>query len=69
MERAFLCQIAVLNTSRTLQNSTAYIGSWPKALKDNPKWVLKASRQAKDAVEYVMTGNLSVGKGRAAATT
>jgi len=50
MERAFLCQIAVLNTSRTLQNSTAYIGSWLKALKDNPMWVLKASRQARQAL-------------------
>ena len=69
MERAFLCQIAVLNTSRTLQNSTAYIGSWPKALKDNLLWVLKASKQAREAVEYVMTGKLLEGKGRAAATT
>jgi len=47
MGAAFLCQIAALDTFRTLQNSTAYIGSRPKALKDNPMWVLKASKQAR----------------------
>jgi len=56
MGAAFLCQIAALDTSQTLQNSTAYIGSWLKALQSNPKWVLKASKQARDAVEFVLTG-------------
>ena len=68
MGAAFLCQIAALDTSQTLQNSTAYIGSWLKALQNNPKWVLRASKQAREAVEYVMTGKLPEGKGRAAVT-
>jgi antirestriction protein ArdC len=68
MGAAFFCQIAALDTSHTLQNSTAYIGSWLKVLKDNPRWVLKASKQAREAVEYVMTGKLPEGKGRATAT-
>jgi antirestriction protein ArdC len=59
MGAAFFCQIAALDTSQTLQNSASYIGSWLKALKDNPKWVLKASKQAREAVELVMTGKLT----------
>jgi len=68
MGAALPCQIAALDTSETLQNSTAYIGSWLNALKDNPKWFLRASKQAREAVEYVMTGNLPEGRGRATAT-
>ena len=68
MGAAFFCQIAALDTSQTLQNSTAYIQSWIQHLQNNPKWVLKASKQAREAVEYVMTGKLPEGKGRAAAT-
>ena len=68
MGAAFFCQIAALDTSQTLQNSTAYIQSWIQHLQNNPKWVLKASKQAREAVEYVMTGKLPEGRGRAAAT-
>jgi hypothetical protein len=32
MGAAFFCRIANLDTSHTLQNSTAYIYSWIKAL-------------------------------------
>lgn len=68
MGSAFLCQLAGLDTSETLQNSAAYIQSWLRVLKDNPKWVLRASKQAKDAVEFVLTGKLPEVKARAAAT-
>ena len=68
MGAAFLCQMAALDTSETLQNSTAYIGSWLKPLQNNPKWVLQASKQAKDAVEFVLTGRLPEGRARAAAS-
>jgi len=68
MGAAFLCQMAALDTSQTLQNSTAYIGSWLKPLQNNPKWVLKASKQAKDAVEFVLTGRLPEGGARVAAS-
>jgi len=68
MGAAFFCQIAALDTSETLQNSAAYIQSWIQHLQNNPKWVLKASKQAKDAVEFVMSGKLSEVKGHATAT-
>ena len=68
MGAAFLCQMAALDTSQTLQNSTAYIQSWLKPLQSNPKWLLKASKQAKDAVEFVLTGRLPEGRTRAAAS-
>ncbi len=68
MGAAFLCQMAALDTSETLQNSTAYIQSWLKPLQSNPKWLLKASKQAKDAVEFVLTGRLPEGRERAAAS-
>jgi antirestriction protein ArdC len=67
MGAAFFCQIAALDTSQTLQNSTAYIGSWIQHLQNNPKWVLKASKQAREAVEFVMTGQKAV-KAKAGAT-
>jgi len=68
MGAALLCQMAALDTSETLQNSTAYIGSWLKPLQNNPKWVLKASKQAKDAVEFVLSGKLPEGRERASAS-
>ena len=55
-------------TSEILQNSTAYIGSWLKPLQNNPKWVLQASKQAKDAVEFVLSGKLSEERERASAS-
>jgi antirestriction protein ArdC len=64
---AFFCQMAALDTSQTLQNSTAYIQSWIQHLQNNPKWVLKASKQAKDAVEFVLTGQLPEAKAHATA--
>jgi len=36
MGTAFFCQIAALDTSQTLQNSTAYIQSWIQHLQNNP---------------------------------
>jgi antirestriction protein ArdC len=68
MGAAFFCQIAALDTSETLQNSTAYIQSWIQHLQNNPKWVLKASKQAKDAVEFVMSGRLPEVRAHATAT-
>lgn len=38
---------------QSLNNTAAYIKSWAKKLRDNPKWVYKASSQAKKAVEYI----------------
>lgn len=58
MGAAFMCQLANLDTSQTIKNSTAYIQSWLKPLRDNPSWVLKASKRAREAVEFVLTGKI-----------
>jgi antirestriction protein ArdC len=68
MGAAYLCQLAGLDTSETLKNSAAYVQSWLKPLQDNPRWVLQASRQAKDAVEFVLTGKLPEARAHATAT-
>jgi len=58
MGAAFMCQLADLDTSATIKNSTAYIQSWLKPLKENPAWILKASKRAREAVEFVLTGKI-----------
>lgn len=69
MGAAFLCQLAGLDTSETLPNSSAYIQSWIQHLQNNPRWVLKASKHAREAVEYIQTGQIpsKEGAGSAAA--
>ncbi|OPY50660.1 MAG: hypothetical protein A4E48_01812 [Methanosaeta sp. PtaU1.Bin060] len=64
---AYLCQLAGLDSSETLKNSAAYVQSWLKPLKNNPRWVLKASRQAREAVEFIQTGKLPAGGAAATA--
>lgn len=58
MGAAFLCQIAQLDTSETIKNSASYIASWLRPLQENPKWVLQASKQAREAVEFILSGQL-----------
>lgn len=58
MGAAFLCQIAQLDTSETVKNSASYIASWLRPLQENPKWVLQASKQAREAVEFILSGQL-----------
>ncbi|NPV63677.1 MAG: DUF1738 domain-containing protein [Methanotrichaceae archaeon] len=67
MGAAFLCQICALDSPETVENSSAYIQSWLKPLKDNPRWVLQASKQARAAVEYILTGQMPVREGAASA--
>jgi antirestriction protein ArdC len=69
MGAAFLCQIARLDTSDTIQNSAAYIASWLKHLQQNTKWVLQASKLAREAVEYILTGQLPGSEASAVAAT
>jgi antirestriction protein ArdC len=68
MSAALFCQIADLDTSETPQTSTAYILSWIQHLRNNPKWILKASKQTRETLDFVLTGELPEGRGRAAAT-
>ena len=68
MGAAYLCQVAQLDTTETIQNSAAYIASWLSHLKNNPKWIVQASSKAREAVEYLLTGQLSGIVANAAAT-
>jgi antirestriction protein ArdC len=53
MTAAFLCAEAeILN--RTLDNSAAYIASWIKVLKGDPKLVVCAAAQAQKAADFIL---------------
>ena len=58
MGAAYLCQVAQLDTTETIQNSAAYIASWLSHLKNNPKWIVQASSKAREAVDFILTGQL-----------
>ncbi len=68
MGAAYLCQIAQIDTTETIQNSAAYIASWVSHLKNNPKWIVQASSKAREAAEYLLTGQVQGGANCAAAT-
>lgn len=69
MGAAFFCQLCALDSPETMENTAAYIQSWLRALKDNPKWVLQASKQARAAVEFVLTGLMAAREGACNAAT
>lgn len=50
---AFL--LAEFGMKADLQNSTAYVQSWIKELKNDTSFIFKASRHASDAVQYLMS--------------
>ena len=50
---AFLCAEAGISTD-TLDNSAAYIASWSKALKSEPRWIVHAAGQAAKAADLIM---------------
>jgi antirestriction protein ArdC len=50
---AFLCnKFGILN--RTFNNSAAYIQSWVKVLKSDPKMIFKAASKAQKAFDYIV---------------
>ena len=57
---AFLCQICAIDSPETLHSSTAYIQSWLKVFKGDTKIVMQASKQARAAVEFILTGQKAV---------
>jgi len=67
MGAAFFCQIAPSIHPRPCKTRPPIFSPGSSYLQNNPKWVLKASKQARVAVEYVMTGKLPEGRRRAAA--
>lgn len=51
---ANICSVTGIETPSTFKNSTAYIQSWLKALKNDPKMIVFASAQAEKATKYIL---------------
>lgn len=56
---SFLCAIGGINNDDTEKNTVAYLQSWIKALKNDNKFIFKASTQAQKSVDFIM-GKLEV---------
>ncbi len=54
---ASLMNIIGIETNHSFRNSTAYIQSWIKVLKNDVKFIVSASSRAEKAVEYIMNAN------------
>ena len=50
---SFLCNMVGIESEKVFKNSVAYIQSWLKALKNDPKMIVHASAQAEKAVKYM----------------
>lgn len=50
---AMLCNIAGIETEKTLNNSAGYIKSWIKKLKNDNKLIVQASNSAQKVVDYI----------------
>ena len=51
---AFMCRHTGID-SMVIDNQAAYLKSWLKALKDNPKWLVSAASQAQKAFDHIVT--------------
>ena len=67
MGAAFLCRMCALDSPETFENQAAYVQSWLKVFKGDTKIVMQASKQAREAVEFVLTGQKAT-KAKAGAT-
>ncbi len=54
MTAAFLLAEVGINSDSLTDNSAAYVASWLKALKNDPKLVVLAGAQAQKAVDHVL---------------
>lgn len=54
---ATLMNIIGIETNHSFRNSTAYIQSWIKVLKNDVKFIVSASSRAEKAVDYIMNAN------------
>lgn len=50
---AFLCAQGAID-NRTLDNSAAYIASWGKKLRSEPRWIVNAAAQASKAADLIL---------------
>ena len=55
---AFLCKTCAIDNQETLKDSTAYIQSWLKVFKGDNRIIMQASKQARIAAEYILTGEM-----------
>jgi antirestriction protein ArdC len=53
MGAAYLCGITDME-QETIENSAAYIKSWIRTFKDDPKVLVLAAAQAQKAVDYIL---------------
>ena len=51
---AQLMHIVGIETTKSFRNSTAYIQSWIKALRNDNKFIVSASSKAEKAVKYIL---------------
>lgn len=51
---AFLMNHIGIETAKTFNNSTAYIQSWLKVLKDDNRFIVSASSKAEKAMKYIL---------------
>lgn len=51
---AFICSHVGIDSSEIFDNSTAYIQSWLKKLKNDPKFIIEASAKAEKAAKYIL---------------
>ncbi len=58
MGAAYLCGISGIEL-KTIDNNVAYIKSWIRTFKDDPKVLVLAAAQAQKAVDYILEHQLS----------
>ena len=56
---AFLLNFIGIETVRTFKNSTAYIQSWLRVLKNDNKFIISAAGKAEKAVKYILGVEMS----------
>jgi len=67
MGAAFLCRMCALDSPETFENQAAYVQSWLKVFKGDTKIVMQSSKQARAAVEFILSGQKVI-KAEAGAT-
>jgi antirestriction protein ArdC len=51
---SFLCGVAGIDKEEITQNTVAYIQSWSKKLKENPKWLVSACGKATKSANFIL---------------
>ena len=58
MGAAYLCGLSGIDV-QTIDNNVAYIKSWIRTFKDDPKVLVLAAAQAQKAVDYILEHQLN----------